>query len=236
MKHLRCLLIIFGLMLGSASVGVAQDFEKGLEAARAGDYETAFREWLPLAEHGNATAQVNLGLMYRNGNRGPVDNVEAEKWFRLAAKQGNARAQYTLGVMYDYGEGVPEDDAEAVKWYRLAAEQGDADIQHILGLMYRKGDEVLQDYAEAEKWFRLAAKQGDAHAQFILAMMYENGEGVLQSNVMAHMWYNIASANGLGIAGERRGERADEMTSADISKAQAMARECMGSSYKNCGW
>jgi hypothetical protein len=33
-----------------------------------------------------------------------------------------------------------------------------------------------------------------------------------------------------------RDERAGQMTSADISEAQSMARECMSSSYKNCGW
>ena len=200
MKHLRCILIIFSLMLGGASVGMAQDFEKGSEAYKAGDFETALRE------------------------------------FRLLAEQGNARAQFRLGSMYDEGDGVPEDNAEAVKWYRLAAEQGDAFAQTNLGWMYEAGKGVLQDYAEAVKWFRLAAEQGNAGAQRNLGLMYENGKGVLQGNVVAHMWYNIASANGYDKAGERRDEIADKMTSADISKAQVMARECMGSDYKNCGW
>jgi len=50
------------------------------------------------------------------------------------------------------------------------------------------------------------------------------------------MWYNIAAANGAEKAGEWREERAGLMTSADISEAQSMARECMNSKYKNCGW
>ena len=66
--------------------------------------------------------------------------------------------------------------------------------------------------------------------------MYENGDGVLQDNIMAHMWYNIASANGHEKAGGYRDERAGLMTSADISKAQAMARECMSSGYTKCGY
>jgi TPR repeat protein len=85
------------------------------------------------------------------------------------------------------------------------------------------------------KWYRLSADQGYADAQNNLGYMYGQGKGVLQSNVMAHMWYNIASANGYDKAGEWRDERASLMTSADISKAQAMASECMGSDYKNCG-
>ena len=50
------------------------------------------------------------------------------------------------------------------------------------------------------------------------------------------MWYNIASANGYEKAGGYRDERAGLMTASDISKATAMARECMNSNYKNCGW
>ena len=102
--------------------------------------------------------------------------------------------------------------------------------------MYDNGEGVLQDYAEAVKWYRLAADQGDANAQTNLGNMYNNGQGVLQDNVMAHMWYNIASANGEDKAGEWSDERAGLMTPADISKAQAMARECMNSGYKKCGY
>jgi TPR repeat protein len=82
----------------------------------------------------------------------------------------------------------------------------------------------------------LAAEQGDAKVQSNLGVMYGKGKGVLQDNVMAHMWYNIASANGDDKAGEWRDERAGLMSSADIAKAQAMARECMSSSYKKCGY
>ena len=102
--------------------------------------------------------------------------------------------------------------------------------------MYEFGNGVLQNYAEAVKWYRLAAEQGLASAQNNLGAMYEFGNGVLQDNVMAHMWYNIASANGDPTAGEWRDERAGLMTPADISKAQAMARECMNSGYKKCGY
>ena len=50
------------------------------------------------------------------------------------------------------------------------------------------------------------------------------------------MWFNIASANGGKDAGEWRDKTAETMTSADISEAQKMARECMISNYQNCGW
>jgi len=138
--------------------------------------------------------------------------------------------------MYGNGEGVLQDYKEAVKWYRLAAEQGYVDAQFNLGVVYDNGEGVPQDYAEAVKWYRLAAEQGSAKAQNNLGIMYEYGDGVIQDNTMAHMWYNIASANGHEKAGGYRDERAGLMTNADISKAQAMARECMSSGYTKCGY
>ena len=50
--------------------------------------------------------------------------------------------------------------------------------------------------------------------------------------VTAHMWYDIASANGLKKAGELRDKREALMTSEDISKATAMARDCMATNYE----
>ena len=91
------------------------------------------------------------------------------------------------------------------------------------------------DFVKAAKTFRKLAEQGNADGQNGLGVMYEKGRGLLQDNVMAHMWYNLASANGAEKAGEWRDERAGLMTAADISKAQAMARECMNSGYENCG-
>ena len=229
--------ILVALLMTLSSPVSAQDLQKGYAAAQAGDFATALQEWTPLAEAGDDLAQFLLGLMYDKGEGVPQDYAEAVKWYRLAADQGNASAQYNIGNRYSNGKGVPQDYAEAVKWYRLAADQGVATAQYNLGVMYQQiGQGVPQDYAEAVKWYRLAADQGVASAQNNLGTVYVNGQGVLQDNVMAHMWYNIASANGDDKAGEWRDERAGLMTPADISKAQAMARECMSSGYTKCGY
>lgn len=92
------------------------------------------------------------------------------------------------------------------------------------------------DYATTLEELEPLAEQGHVKAQYFLGLMHTFGKGVPQSHVAAHMWYNIASANGDSEAGEYRDKLADEMTKADISKAQEMARECMNSDYENCGW
>ena len=116
-----------------------QQFQQGVEAAKGGDYQTAFKLWLPLAEQGNAAPQYNLGLMYEDGLGVKQDDSEAVKWFRKAAEQGNVKAQASLGKKYQDGRGVKQDDVEAMKWFRKAAEQGNADAQFNLGVMYDNG-------------------------------------------------------------------------------------------------
>ena len=49
---------------------------------------------------GHAGAQYNLGFMYANSQGVPQDDVEAVRWYRLAADQGHAGAQYEFGNMY----------------------------------------------------------------------------------------------------------------------------------------
>ncbi len=45
---------------------LAQDFDKGVAAYDAGDYETALQELQPLAEQGNPIAQTNPGILSTN--------------------------------------------------------------------------------------------------------------------------------------------------------------------------
>ena len=138
----------------------AQDFQKGLAAAQAGDYATALKEWTPLAISGDRNAQFNLALMYYIGRGGPTDYAKAVGWSRLAAERGHVSAQSFLASMYKDGKGVLQDYVEAVKWWRLAAEQGDADAQTNLGWMYNDGKGVLQDNATAHMWYNIAAANG----------------------------------------------------------------------------
>jgi TPR repeat protein len=167
---------------------------------------------------------------------GTGDYASALEEFNALAKQENARGQFMLGVMYGSGAGVPKDYSKAAKWYRLSAQQGYSYAQHNLGFMYYNGRGVMKDYSKAAKWLRLSAKQGYSTSQFNLGVMYEDGDGVIKDNVTAHMWYNISSANGDEHAEDRRDRIEINMTLVDISKATSMARECMASDYKKCGY
>jgi TPR repeat protein len=181
------------------------------------------------AEQGNASAQLDLGLMYGNGQGVLQDYTQAARWFREAAEQGNVAAQFNLGVVYSDGKGVPQDFTQAIQWYRRAAEQGNAAAQFSLGVMYDNGRGVPQDYREAARWYRAAAEQGNAAAQHNLGLMYDNGQGVPQDYIQAHMWYNIAASSLTGqdreVPSRNREAIAKKMTSEQIAEAQRLARE-----------
>ena len=166
------------------------------------------------------------------------DYVLAAQLLRSLAEQGDVGAQYNMGVQYAIGEGVPKDVQEAVKWYRKAAEQGYFLAQASLGWWYTKGEGVRQDYQEARKWYRKAAKQGYAEAQYSLGLLYAEGQGVPRDFITAHMWFNVAatalSGDTLKSAMENRDSVASRMTTAQIGKAQEMARRCQETKFKKC--
>ena len=152
--------IITAIFLTMAGAAVAGPFEDGEAAYQRNDYATALRLWLPLAEKGNARAEIELGAMSDKGLAVPQDFAEAVMWYQRAADNGNADAQYELGRMYYEGRSVPElarDFAKAAMWYRKAADKGLFIAQFTLGELYERGQGVPQDYVKAHMWFNLSA-------------------------------------------------------------------------------
>ena len=88
---LTFLLSLTFLFLFSGSV-YGDDYQDGLDAVNRGDYKTAYKLWLPLAEQGDVEAQYNLGVMYYNGQGVPQDKLFAHMWWDLAGSKGNKNA------------------------------------------------------------------------------------------------------------------------------------------------
>ena len=68
------LCLTIAVLLGSVGMSASADLQKGLTAAENGDSATALREWMPLAEQGNADALFNLGLISPKGEGVPYDH------------------------------------------------------------------------------------------------------------------------------------------------------------------
>ena len=119
--------------------------------------------FLKAAEQNHVEAQINLGLIYGNG-QGVAENFkEAFRWFRLAALQGNAMAQAKLGELYltGYEENRSGRDLDqAAIWFRKGAEQGDPLAQDRLASLLREGKGMPVDLVQAVGWQKKAAAQG----------------------------------------------------------------------------
>lgn len=187
--------ICLALAIMSVHAEARADLAAGLAAVEHGDYARAVEELQPLAEQGDAKAQMALGRLYLIGHGVPKDDAKAAQWFRRAAEQGNADGQEALAMSYMIGTGVPVDTAEAIKWNRLAAEQGSSSAQFGLGVLYSRGLGTERDMPEAITWFKRAGEQGELRAYLILGEIYEKGEGVPQDLSQARAYYEKAAAS-----------------------------------------
>ena len=169
-------------------VCIAADLESAKRAYAQKDYAVAFKEFSPLAEQGNANAQLYLGKMYLMGQGVLQDANQAMKWLKASALQGNADAQFFVGSYFV----LPHRDiAEGVKWLRLSADQGQQDAQLLLGKTYLQGDKDLpRDPVQAEMWMRLAAKNNLEfyESELRAAEAQMSAEQIARGKVLADAW------------------------------------------------
>lgn len=188
-KTLSVLLLFFSTLTFAGEKEAKIAIEKG-------DYPTAIKEYTALAEAGDATSQLILGVAYSMGEVVPRDEKLAEQWARKAALQGKPEAQYLLGYAYEFGDklGLTKDYLLAANWYRKAADQGSVEAQLRLGLLYYEGLGVKQNYYEAIVWYSKAAKTGNVEAQQVLGIMNYLGNGFPQNYQIASIWLHQAAA------------------------------------------
>jgi len=185
------LALVMTLVMLASAPAFAQDFNDGVAAFQKGDYETALKNWMPLAHGGDAEAQRNLGIMFQQGLGVPQDEVEAAHWYRQAAENGHARAQQNLGAMYEEGAGVIQDYGEAAKWYRFAAAGGNVNAKLNLGVMLESGVPGMPlNIVRAHMWYNLAASQGSVEAAKFRdeAALDMSREQVAEAQQLAQEW------------------------------------------------
>lgn len=169
MPHRPLARIVFAIVASVFIVGARADALQDAQAAvLRKDYPAAVRLLEPLAQRGDATAQLRLALLHYHGHGVRESDALALQWFERAARQGLPEAQYHLGNMYAYGlAGLPAeaDGARlAAQWYFEAARRGHAEAQYSLGILFLTGSGVEQSAAEARRWIGQAAAQGHADA------------------------------------------------------------------------
>ncbi|MBB4864330.1 TPR repeat protein [Pseudomonas nitritireducens] len=173
------------------------------------NYVGARKWWGKAAEAGMARAQIQLAMLYRDGDGGAEDKAEAARWFAKAAEQGDTGAQNEMGVIYWRGEGVDKDRVKAGSWFERAAASGSEDAQINLGWFYLDDSQGIYAFASDEEaaqldryaasrekafqWFCKAATQGNARAQFKTGEAYWNGLGAGMNKLQARLWLEKAA-------------------------------------------
>ena len=147
------------------------------------------------ADKGDAWAQVDLGQIYLDGERGVnKDYIQAVRLFRKAVRKNDELAFFNLGLCYDFGKGVRQSDRLACKFYSKAALRGHVAAMCNLGA-------ILVDYEGSQRdgilWTRRAALRGDDKAQHNLGEWYANGEcGLKKNRRLALKWLKMSAGNG----------------------------------------
>ena len=187
------------IALSSASLAVIVAFSL---SAQAQETDQPIRDVAELREHadsGDADAQYDLAMRYRDGDGIEQDYVEALRLLRLAANQdgtegGSVRAvalaRSAIGNLYFSGQGVSADYAESVKWFQRAIDIAGEDAE----------DVVIVATLNLEQATRFFARQGDRDAQATLGTWYANGEGVPQDYAAALTWLEPAAKQGSPLA------------------------------------
>ena len=180
-----------GLLLISIAGNASADGVKGFEAYEKGDYATALKEFLPLAESGQTSAEAAVGQMYFEGKGMAPDPKQAARWLEPAAAKGNARAQYLLGKLYLSGEGVAAaDPAKAAALTKAAADQLLVEAQVDTCAFYYQGVGVQKDLVQAYLYANLAAQQGSQDGTAILTLLSQDmkPEDVAKGDAAVRAW------------------------------------------------
>ena len=149
-----------GLLAVMLATEAAADFATGVDALKTGDYETAYKEWAPLAEQGDAQAQFALANLYLRGNGVERDAAKALGLLTSSAASGYVQSALLLATLYQSGTGVERDMAKAAEYYEMAAEKDSADAQVNLAVLYVQGQGVAQDYKKASRMVGQGGRTG----------------------------------------------------------------------------
>jgi len=193
------------------------------------DYGRALALLAPLAEQGDAVAQLKLGIIFSRGKVGSPDHVVALGWFTKAAEQGQVDAQFELGRIYRNGLGTRVDGNAAISWLQRAATKGAPHAFNALGELYLGHQNVPQDFAIARSWFERGAQIGNSGSMYNLGVIYALGQGVVQDQIEAFKWLQLAADTGVGEDRDRalraRSRLAERLTPVEVSWAASRVED-----------
>ncbi len=133
---------------------------------RRKEFEEAVNLWTEVlsVEPSNASAAINLGSSYSDGQGVPRDLARGMELFEEARRGGDTKAAFSLGVLYEQ----QGDLRKARDLYEEARRGGYAKASYNLGLLYHQQG----DLRKARELFEEARRGGVAKAACALGVLY----------------------------------------------------------------
>jgi len=156
-------------------------FVRGFGVKR--DKKKGFRTLQSSASSGSVAAQYHLGDCFRFfGSGTEADEVQAVKYYKMAAEAGHVEALYLYAECWLRGIGVEKNSEYGFALMRTAANVGSADAMRELGDIYCFGlYGVEKDLNESFRRYSEAAKRNDANAMMEVGKCLIFGKGVVRN-------------------------------------------------------
>ena len=172
-RNLLCVLISASTIVW-ANVSRADDYKRAFEALAANDYKTAAYYLSFFASNGDARAQYNLGVLYRDGLGVEINPKVSLSWFLLAAEQNHMLANYAVGLLLRDGPANVKNPERASFYLKEAVYLGHALAPLELGNMYLSGDYVPMDRALAFILWSISAERNAPGAEENIAALTDS--------------------------------------------------------------
>lgn len=150
---------------------------------------------------GEAVHQYNKGYYYLTGT-GDVkqSDIEARKWFDIAAKSNSPAVRYKIGRLFETGTLYQQSYSEAIKHYSYAADKGDIYAINNLAILYLNGTGIAKDADKGITLFTRAAERGSVEAQVNLGLYYLTAAQEHHSIAKALKWFTEAATDNNPVA------------------------------------
>ena len=157
MRKIKLIVIVL-FFICTAFVGVAKAdaYLRGFEALEQKDYKTALYFLSMFAANGDARANYNLGIMYREGLGVDQDDIGALTHFIAAAEDGHMLGNYAVGLAFLRGRGSDVDAETALSYLKEATLLGHALSPVEMGRIYLEGRLTKKDVVAAHFWWSVA--------------------------------------------------------------------------------
>lgn len=170
------------------------------------DPEESIRLMRVAAEHGEADAQFEYGLMLAEGYGSLTQDIrQALSWYRKAIEGGDSDA---MREMAKYLLGEPDSGIshrKAIEMLQTAINDKNTGAMIQLGICYENGEAVKKNEKKAFELYLRAAQLDDSDAYYLAGSCYQNGMGVGKDLKKAKYWFEKGVTENDGLCLEALG-------------------------------